>query len=243
MRPLLIALLCSLALVPIDDLDAAPDPDRVLIFTRTAKFHHDSIPVAVATLHQLSAEAGMVADQSDDSRSFRADNLARYRAVVFANTTGDVLDATQQAAMEQFIRNGGGFMGVHAAADTEYDWPWYGELVGTWFHKHPEGLQETRVQPEHDGRTSGPAWPIRDEIYNYRRNPRDRVQVIATVDEARYNGGSMGTDHPIAWCRPFDGGRSWYTGLGHDAAVYADPNVRAQLRRGLRYAAGHAPDC
>jgi type 1 glutamine amidotransferase len=243
MRPLLIALLCSLALVPIDDLDAAPDPDRVLIFTRTAKFHHDSIPVAVATLHQLSAEAGMVADQSDDPRSFRADNLARYRAVVFANTTGDVLDATQQAAMEQFIRNGGGFMGVHAAADTEYDWPWYGELVGTWFHKHPEGLQETRVQPEHNGRTSGPAWPIRDEIYNYRRNPRDRVQVIATVDEARYNGGSMGTDHPIAWCRPFDGGRSWYTGLGHDAAVYADPNVRAQLRRGLRYAAGHAADC
>ncbi|WP_313219288.1 ThuA domain-containing protein [Stenotrophomonas sp.] len=243
MRPLLIALLCSLALLPLPGLAAAPGPDRVLIFIRTATFHHDSIPVAVATLRELSAEAGMTADPSDDPRDFRPDNLARYRAVVFANTTGDVLDAAQQAAMEQFIRNGGGFMGVHAAADTEYDWPWYGELVGAWFHKHPKGLQETLVQPERDGRPSGPAWPIRDELYNYRRNPRGMVKVIATVDESRYDGGTMGADHPIAWCRPFDGGRSWYTGLGHDAAVYADPNVWAQLRRGLRYAAGHAPDC
>lgn len=137
MRRLLIALLCSLVLLPIAGHSAAPGADRVLIFTHTAMFQHDSIPLAVATLRQLSAEAGLTADKSDDPRDFRPDNLARYRAVVFANTTGDVLDAAQQAAMEQFIRNGGGFMGVHAAADTEYDWPWYGELVGAWFHQHP----------------------------------------------------------------------------------------------------------
>src|SRR5690606_17586939 len=159
-----------------------------------------------------------------DAAQFTRDNLARYRAVVFASTTGDVLDDAQQAAMQQYIRDGGGYMGVHAAADTEYDWPWYGQVVGACFHSHPEGLQSSRVQPEHQGVPSGPAWAVRDELYNYRDNPRPRVQVLATLDESRYRGGTMGDDHPISWCHAFDGGRSWYTGLGHDVALYADPD-------------------
>jgi type 1 glutamine amidotransferase len=221
---------------------AAP-PDRVLIFTKTAGFRHDAIPTAVATLHTLATDAGMVADHTEQAQAFTADNLARYRVVVFASTTGDVLDDAQQAAMEAFVRGGGGFVGVHAAADTEYDWPWYGQLVGAYFKNHPPGLQSTHVQPEHGDKPVGARWPITDELYNYRANPRPQVRVIATVDEREYSGGEMGDDHPIAWCHAFDGGRSWYTGLGHEANVYGDANVIAQLARGLRYAAGRSDDC
>ena len=223
-------------------IHAAP-PDRILVFTKTSKFRHDAIPVAVSTLQRLAAEEGMVADHTEDAQAFTAANLARYRAVVFASTTGDVLDDAQQAALERFMRQGGGFVGVHAAADTEYEWPWYGRLVGAYFQGHPPGLQSTHVQPEHDGTPVGTRWPITDELYNYRTNPRARVRVIATVDEREYEGGTMGEDHPIAWCHAFDGGRSWYTGLGHDARVYEDPNVIAQLVRGLRYPAGRSDDC
>lgn len=243
MRTLLrTTLLLPVLLLGIAQATAAP-PERVLVFTHTAGFRHDSIPTALATLQTLATDERMVADHSEDPGAFTAANLARYRVVVFASTTGDVLDADQQAALEGFIGRGGGFVGVHAAADTEYGWPWYGQLVGAWFKAHPPGLQDTQVQPESDGRAHGTPWPIRDELYNYRDNPRGRVQVVATVDERRYEGGSMGADHPITWCHRFGGGRSWYTGLGHDEAVYRNPKFLAQLRQGVRYAAGRAPTC
>lgn len=239
------AFLLALALLanapPASAADTAPE--RVLIFSKTAGWRHESIPVAVAALQRLAAQEGMAADHSEDAGAFTAENLARYRVVVFASTTGDILDAAQQRALESFVRGGGGFVGVHSAADTEYEWPWYGQLVGAYFQGHPPGLQSTHVQPEHVGEPTGARWPITDELYNYRRNPRGRVRVIATVDEREYEGGKMGADHPIAWCHAFDGGRSWYTGLGHDAKVYADANFIAQLARGLRYAAGKADDC
>ncbi|MDR6675420.1 type 1 glutamine amidotransferase [Xanthomonas translucens] len=161
-----------------------PTPERMLIFSKTAGFRHESIPTAVATLRQLASEEGLVADHSEDANDFTTANLARYRVVVFASTTGEILDPAQQRAFEGFVRNGGGFVGVHSAADTGYTWPWYGRLVGAWFKGHPPGLQSTRVQPERDGRPDGASWPIRDEIYDYRSNPRAQVQVIATVDEA-----------------------------------------------------------
>ncbi|MBD7923525.1 ThuA domain-containing protein [Xanthomonas sp. CFBP 8703] len=239
MTPLAFSLAAMLAGVAA----TAPAPERMLIFSKTAGFRHDSIPTAVATLRQLASEEGLAADHSEDANAFTADNLARYRVVVFASTTGEILDPAQQQAFESFVRNGGGFVGVHSAADTGYAWPWYGRLVGAWFQGHPPGLQSTQVQPERDGRADGTPWPIHDEIYNYRSNPRAQVQVIATVDERLYTGGTMGADHPIAWCHAFDGGRAWYTGLGHDAAVYADPHFLAQLRAGVRYAAGRQARC
>lgn len=236
----LFTLICLLASVT---ATAGSAPERMLIFSKTAGFRHASIPTAVATLRQLAQEQGMAADHSEDAAVFTADNLARYRVVAFASTTGEILAPAQQQAFEGFIRDGGGFLGVHSAADTGYQWPWYGRLVGAWFKKHPPGLQSTHVQAERDGRALGSAWPITDEIYNYRHNPRGQVQVVATVDERLYAGGTMGADHPIAWCHVFDGGRAWYTGLGHDAAVYANTDFLAQLRQGLRYAAGYAPGC
>ncbi|MDV3470122.1 ThuA domain-containing protein [Stenotrophomonas sp. C3(2023)] len=236
MRPLLLCLALSLLPLP------AVASDAILVFTRTAKFRHESIPVAVQTLRQLAGEQGLRVDHGEDPAAFTPANLGRYRAVVFANTTGDVLDTPQQDALQAFVEQGGGFMGLHAAADTEYDWPWYGELIGAWFHKHPPGLQTAQVS-EKGQHGASRQWTLTDEIYNYRRNPRPWVQVLATVDEASYEGGTMGADHPITWCRPMQQGRSWYTGFGHDEAVFADANVRALLRRGLAYASGASPDC
>lgn len=243
MRLLLTILLSSLAVLTAGATEPAPYAERVLVFSRTAGFRHGSIPTAAATLRTLATEAGFAADHSEDSADINAANLARYRVVVFASTTGDILDAAQQQALQDFVRGGGGFVGVHAAADTEHDWPWYGQLVGAYFLSHPPGLQSTLVQPERDGKPVGKPWPVRDELYNYRSNPREQVRVVATIDERTYDGGTMGADHPLTWCHAFEGGRSWYTGLGHDEAVYANPGFLAQLRRGLRYAAGRAGEC
>ncbi|KRG68196.1 Crp/Fnr family transcriptional regulator [Pseudoxanthomonas dokdonensis] len=226
---------------------ASAQSPRILVFSRTRGWRHDSIPTAIATLRLLATQQGLQMDASEDPGLFTPQSLARYRAVVFASTTRDVLDDAQQAALQAFIRDGGGFMGIHAAADTEYDWPWYGELVGAWFANHPpDGLRSSQVTFADAGMTDdGQPWPVTDEFYNYKRNPRGQpqLQVIATLDESRYEGGRMGADHPIAWCRPWQGGRSWYTGLGHDAALYADPVFRRHLARGLAFATGSSSRC
>ncbi|KAF1701391.1 ThuA domain-containing protein [Pseudoxanthomonas kaohsiungensis] len=223
---------------------AITPPQAILVFTRTRGWRHDSIPQAVDTLRALAAQAGLDVVHSEDPELFEDASLARFDAVVFANTTGDVLDAAQQAAFQRYIAGGGGFMGVHSAADTHKQWPWYGDLVGAWFKNHPPGLQTAPVRFE-SGRGPGglQRWQVTDELYNYRRNPRPAVEVIATVDESGYAGGTMGSDHPIAWCQAAAGGRAWYTGLGHDPALYADPVFREHLLRGLRYATGRSDDC
>lgn len=230
-------------------MDATPllarkaTPARVLVFTRTAGFRHDSIPVTVATLRALAAQAGLEVDTSEDPTVFGAATLARYSAVVFAHATGEVLEHPQQLAFERYIAAGGGFMGVHAAADSGYTWPWYGELVGAWFARHPEGLQPVRVVFEQDGVAGAPDWRVTDEIYDYRRNPRADVRVIASIDPASHPDGGMVDDHPIAWCHGNAGGPAWYTGLGHDPALYADPVFRAHLLRGLRHVTGQSRRC
>ena len=174
--------------------------------------------------------------------------------MVFLSTTGNVLDAAQQAAFERYIRAGGNFVGVHAAADTEYDWPFYGGLVGAYFKSHPivphvqtatvrvadRRHPSTRHLPDH--------WVRADEWYDYRANPRGNVHVLATLDERTYRstippappgfGGQMGADHPIAWCHRYQGGRSWYTGGGHTDASYGEPAFRKHLLGGIRWAAG-----
>ena len=217
---------------------------RVLVYTRTTGWRHDSIPAAVDTLRALAAQAGMQVVHTEDPAMFSDEGLSTFRVVAFANTTGDILDDTQQAAFERYVRAGGGWLGLHSAADTGYDWPWYGELAGAWFASHPPGLQSSRVVFEGGhGPALASTWRVTDELYNYRDNPRPRVSVVATVDEGDYAGGTMGADHPIAWCHERLGGRAWYTGLGHDSALYADPTFRAHLLRGLRYASGQAPGC
>lgn len=222
----------------------SPTSGRILVFTATRGWRHDSIPDAVDALRALGAGEGLETVHSEDPAQFDDATLRGFRMVVFANTTHDVLDDSQQAALERFVRGGGGFVGIHSAADTEYAWPWYGELVGAWFESHPPGLQTTDVRFEPGHRVPAlDGWRVTDEIYSFRRNPRPFVDVIATVDGRMFDGGAMGDDHPIAWCHARFGGRAWYTGLGHARELYADPRFRAHLLRGLRYASRRADDC
>ncbi|WP_329320369.1 MULTISPECIES: ThuA domain-containing protein [unclassified Streptomyces] len=220
---------------------AGPGGDRVLVFSRTAGFRHDAIPEGMAALGELGAEGGFTVDATEDAGAFTARNLARYDAVVFLSTTGDVLDDTQQGAFERYIERGGGYAGVHAAADTEYDWAFYGGLVGAWFQSHP-AIQPATVDIEDGGHpaTSGlpRVWERTDEWYNYRSDPREQVHVLASLDESSYSGGTMNGDHPIAWCQEYRGGRAFYTGGGHTKESYADPAFRRHLLGGLRYATG-----
>lgn len=228
-----------------EDAPAAVEREgRVLVFTATEGYRHDSIGEAVATLRELGDAQGLEIVHSEDAADFNADNLAGFRAVVFANTTGEVLGEDGRAAMQAFVEQGGGFLGIHSAADTGYEWPWYGELVGAWFHSHPPGLQTARVTFSAEGIVEdGRTWEVTDEFYNFRDNPRGRVQVIATLQGDDYEGSTMGEDHPIAWCHRPGAGRAWYTGLGHDPALYRQAPFLRHLERGLRYATGLDAGC
>ncbi|CAM5540064.1 ThuA domain-containing protein [Streptomyces aurantiogriseus] len=221
--------------------------ERVLVFSKTAGFRHDSIPDGIAAVKQLGETGGFTVDATEDPGAFTPANLRRYDAVVFLSTTGDVLGDTQQRAFEDYIRRGGGYVGVHAAADTEYDWPFYGGLAGAYFASHPAiqpatVLVEDRAHPATSG--LGRTWNRTDEWYNYRSNPRDRAHVLASLDESSYTGGTMNGDHPIAWCQNYRGGRAFYTGGGHTKESFADPVFRRHLVGGILYAVGESQaDC
>jgi type 1 glutamine amidotransferase len=222
--------------------EAARTPFPVLLFSRTAGFRHDSIPAAIQALTELQDSGGFVVEATEDPTQFTADNLARFRVVVFLLTTGDVLDDDQQAAFEAWIAAGGGYLGVHSAADTEYAWPFYGALVGAYFKAHP-AVQAASVDvaaadhPAMAGLTS--PWMRTDEWYDFQTNPRDAVTVLATVDEVSYTGGTMGPDHPIVWVHATSGGgRALYTAMGHTQQSYADPAFRQHLTGALRWVAG-----
>ena len=217
-----------------------------LIFSKTSGFRHDSIPQGIAAIEALGAEHGFAVETTEDAAGFTDAALARYRVIEFLNTTGDILDAGQKAAFERYIRSDGGFVGVHSASDTDYRWPWYGRLVGAYFASHP-AIQRATIRIENASHQSMQGLPVTwertDEWYNFRDNPRSAVRVLATLDESTYSGGTMGTDHPIAWCQRIDGGRSWYTAMGHTAESYAEPLFRLHLLGGIESAAGVAGSC
>jgi type 1 glutamine amidotransferase len=226
---------------------AADAPYDVLVFSKTAGFRHDAIPAGIQLIRDLGAANSFTVTATEDSGQFNAANLAQFEAVVFLNTTGDVLNATQQTAFENYIRAGGGYVGVHSASDTEYDWPFYGELVGAYFASHP-AIQQATVRVENRAHAatagSGPAVVRTDEWYNFRTNPRSSARVLSTLDESTYSGGTMGADHPHTWCKTLQGGRSFYTGSGHTQASYTEAGFRSLILGGIRYAAGRTKaDC
>ncbi len=226
---------------------AAPDasaPPRVLVFSKTAGFRHSSIPRGIEAVREICADDYAV-DATEDAAQFTPDNLRQYTAIIFLSTTGDVLDPEQEKAFEGWLRAGGGYVGIHAAADTEYDCPFYQQAVGAAFKSHP------RIQPatvkvenrEHPSTKMLPeAWPRTDEWYSYRANPRATtgMLILAALDESTSEGGGMG-DHPIAWCHEIDKGRAWYTGGGHTDESFSEELFRAHLRGGLDWATRRAP--
>lgn len=229
---------------------AAQDRFSVLVFSKVNGYYHDSIPAGQQAITELGEEHGFDVTVSDDAGIFTDAGLAPFDAVVFNNTNsrdGAILDAAQRAAFERYIRQGGGYAGIHSASGTEYDWPWYGQLMGAFFDKHP-AIQPLKVEVDdrvHPSTRDLPRiWDRTEEPYDFRTNPRGTVHVLASYDTRSYTGHTMGADHPIAWCQNFEGGRSWYTGLGHDAATYSDENFRQHILGGIEWAAGKAQgDC
>jgi type 1 glutamine amidotransferase len=236
-----LALTLALALPPA----AAAQGFRVLVFSKTVGFRHDSIPAGIALVHSLGAANGFAVEATEDSAQLTDANLDRFEAVIWLNTTGNVLANAQQAAFERYMRAGGGFVGVHSAADTEYVWPFYGTVLGgdAWFANHPAIQTATLVVEDSSHPSTAhlpPSFAFTDEWYNFQANPRPAVTVLARVDESSYDPGpgAMG-DHPIAWCHRVDLGRAWYTNLGHRIETYSDPAFVPHLLGGIRWAAGN----
>ena len=213
----------------------------ILVFTRTTGFRHDSIPDGIAAVRRIAEESGLPVDATEDPTAFTDGTLASDRAVVFLLTTGDVLDEPQQEAFERWTGAGGGWVGIHSASDTEYDWPYYGRLVGAYFAGHP-AVQSAAIRVEDRAHPATAGLPERwlrtDEWYDFRANPRGSVHVLAALDETTYSGGSMGADHPIAWCQEVSGARAFYTAGGHTRESYSEPLFVAHLAGGIRWAAG-----
>ena len=221
-------------------LSTSAKSTKVLVFAKTEKYHHSSIGVGLIALMKLGQENNFAVDTTTDASKFTAKNLKKYAAVIFLSTTGDVLNDTQQAVFEKYIQAGHGFVGIHAATDTEYEWPWYGKLVGAWFINHPAQQEATlnivnqnTIATEH----LPAVWKRKDEWYSFKEIAPD-LKVLITIDEKSYEGGKNGDNHPMAWYHDFDGGRSFYTELGHVEASYDDPLFLNHILGGIQYAIG-----
>ena len=213
---------------------------RLLVFSKTAGYRHASITKGKEAIRLLAEKNNFTIDTTEDASHFTKKNLKKYTAVIFLSTTGDVLNEEQQKAFENFIRSGKGFMGIHAATDTEYDWPWFVKLVGANFSNHPKPQKaklfitdKTNLSVMH----LPTPWERTDEWYNF-KNINPGIKVIMTIDETSYDGGKNGANHPMVWYHEYDGGRSYYTALGHTDESYADPLFLQHLLGGIKYAAG-----
>lgn len=220
---------------------------RVLVFSKTAGFRHSSIPNGKAAIMKLGDENGFAVDTTENADMFNDDSLKNYSAVVFLSTTGNVLDYKQEAAFERYIQAGGGYVGIHAAADCEYDWGWYGRLVGAYFISHP-GINDTfpNVQPgtfnvvdqSHQATKDLPKeWKRTDEFYNFKKISKE-IKVLITIDEKSYHGGINGDNHPMAWYHDYDGGRAFYTNLGHTPESFSEELYLKHILGGIEYAIG-----
>lgn len=211
-----------------------------LVFSKTAVVRHKSILSGITAIKALGRQHNFRVEASEDATIFTDTRLAKYQVVIFLNTTGNILNTTQQAAFKRFIQKGRGFVGIHSATDTEYNWPWYGRLVGTYFQNHPRIQRATInvINSTHLSTKNLPnRWTRMDEWYNFRTDPSPSVTVLAKLDESTYLGGTMG-NHPISWYHRYDGGRAWYTGMGHTSETYSEPLFLEHILGGIRWAAG-----
>lgn len=215
---------------------------KVLVFTKTAGYRHKSIAAGRAAIKKLAQNNGFVVVSSQNAILFSDEKLQQFNAVIFLNTTGNILNAEQQAAFERYIQAGGGYVGIHAATDTEPDWPWYGKLVGAYFKSHPKPQTATMIVKDNGHQSTthlNNQWQRFDEWYNFKAlNPK--VNVLLSLDETSYQGGKNGKHHPIAWYHEYDGGRAFYTGGGHSKQSYTEPEFLQHLLGGILYSAGYS---
>jgi len=218
---------------------------KILVFSKTAGYRHkESIVAGKKYLIELGSKNKFGVDTTENAEVFTPENLKQYSAVVFLCTTGNVLNDQQQKAFEQYIKAGGGYVGTHSSADTEYDWAWFGELNGAYFKSHPRQqeavfnvIDQNNISTAHLPKV----WKRFDELYNFKWIGTD-LNVLITIDENSYTGGANGEDHPMAWYHDFDGGRAFYTALGHDNKSWEDPLYLQHVLGGIKYAMGEKPE-
>ena len=217
---------------------------NLLVFSKTASFRHASIDAGKKALAKMATDKGFNVTFTEDAEAFNETDLKKYNAVLFLNTTGDVLNDKQQAVFERFIQAGGGYVGIHAATDTEYDWPWYGKLAGAYFLDHPmtpSNVQKGKysvVQKNHWATQGMPdEFERTDEFYSF-KDISPKINVLLTIDEKTYQGGKNPDYHPMSWYQEFDGGRSFYTAMGHTDETFVEPLFLNHLYAGINYAMG-----
>jgi len=216
---------------------------KILVFSKTEGWVHASIPAGKQAIMEMGLREGFQVDTSENANVFNQEDLSQYSAVIFLNTTEDILNYQQQSHFERYIQAGGGFVGIHAAADTEYHWPWYGKLVGAYFDSHPNdpNVREATCDVIDHGHIASDSLPDSfqkiDEFYNY-KNINPNLNVLVTLDESTYEGGTNGAFHPITWYHEYDGGRAFYTGFGHTDETYSEPEFLKILSGGIAYAIG-----
>lgn len=215
-------------------------PNKILVFSKTKGFRHNSIPNGILAIKKLANQNQIVAVATEDVAHIHTDSLKNYRAVVFLSTTGDILQEKEEQALKNYIETGGGLVGIHAAADCEYDWTWYGNAIGGYFLSHPK-VQPAKIlvlDKKHPSTAHLPSeWVRTDEWYDY-KNFNPSVSVLMKLDESSYTGGKMKGDHPIAWYHQVEKGRVWYTGLGHTKESFEEEAFLQHIWGGISYAMG-----
>jgi uncharacterized protein len=212
----------------------------VLIFSKTNGYRHESIPLGIAAIKKLGEANGFSVDATEDSLMINKKNLKKYDALVFLCPTGKVFGPDQEAALQNYIEKGGGYMGIHAATDCEYNWPWYGKLAGAYFKSHPSQQDAKLIVVDKNNPATSflpDTWIRKDEWYNFKDLNPD-VHVLIRIDESSYTGGENGANHPMAWYHAYDGGRAFYTEMGHTEESYADSMYLKHILGGIRYAMG-----
>lgn len=244
MKKVLIASLVLLVLSGVSGFRSS-EQTSVLIYTKNGEgYVHDNIAASVAAMEKICKAEGIITEVSDDPAVFTAENLDRFDALIFANTNNKGFDTEdQKKAFQEFIRGGGGFMAIHSSNATERDWPWYRAMVGGKFLRHPphQEFDVLVTDPSHPSTAHLPKrWTVKDECYySYHLNPDIHVLLSAdmnTIEDKEktvYPGEVFGTQFPICWCHEFEGGRQWYSALGHDIPFYEDPLFVEHLRGGL----------
>lgn len=210
---------------------------KVLVFSKTAGYHHASIPDGIAAIEKIGASNNFSVDTTTDASLFTLQNLSKYKALIFVSTTGDLFDETQQQALQDYVEKGGGIIGIHAATDAEYNWPWYGLAMGAYFESHPKQQQAKLkvVDNSHPATKGLPAeWTRFDEWYNF-KNLNPDVHVLLQLDETSYEGGKNGSNHPAAWWHDVGKGRIFYTMLGHTKESYSEPLFLQHLTGGILF--------
>jgi hypothetical protein len=222
---------------------------NVLLFTKTDGFHHESIHEGVEAVRWLASRNNFRVDWHENASIFNDKGLEKYKVVIFLNTTGNILNEEQQAAFEKFIKGGKGFVGIHSASDTEYDWPWYTKMVGMMFKIHPQ--QQTAYLKVEDNKFPGmERFPAKllwtDEWYQFGEPKSTDLHYLVSVDEKTYSpevkwgeneGKGMGDFHPISWYHDYDGGRAFYTALGHIGLTFSDQTFLEHIYGGIYWAA------